>query len=63
MWQDKYISERDGEFVCWDREGEFITSVHTRQEARKIITEYKDGIERKKNANTIQQFTGTKQQR
>ncbi len=58
MWQDDYISERDGEYVCWDAEGEFIAIGSDRTEARQIITDYADIIKRKEHERIIQRVNG-----
>jgi len=40
MWQDEFISKRDGDFVCWDQNGEFIATAYTLIQARLLLTEY-----------------------
>lgn len=62
MWQDDFISMRDGEYVCWDHRGEFIATAVTRDQARTILSEYTTNENRaKQSGNTIQQLNEVKQ--
>ena len=61
MWQDDYITRCDGDFICWDNEGEYLASSATISEARQVITNYKDIIQRKQHGRTIQEFIESEQ--
>jgi len=63
MWQDDYITVRDGRYVCWDYEGEYIADTTSHKEAVEIITNYKDLIKREQHERLIQQSNGTLQRR
>ena len=61
MWQDEYISKHDNEYTCWDYNGEFITIVPDREQARTVITDYRDLIKRSQHGQVIRQLTSVKQ--
>ena len=54
MWQDEFFSKRDNHYVCWDCCGEFIALCITKEQAREIISNYKDTFKRRQEQKTIQ---------
>ena len=63
MWQDDFISKRDGSYICWDAEGEFVALCSDLESARATITEYSDTIKRKRHEQFVPESFGFKRKR
>jgi len=39
-WQDDHIKKHDGEYICYDEAGLYLTTAHSIEEAREQIEYY-----------------------
>jgi hypothetical protein len=52
-WEDKFISmnhdvdHKQNLFICWDHLGEYIDSAKTKEEARQIVKEYSENLNKR----------------
>jgi hypothetical protein len=46
-WEDEYISKSGAMFICWDHLGEYIDSARTKEEARRIVKDYSENLNKR----------------